>query len=665
MKKIKILLAILLLCTACSNNSQKDTEKEIISINEETNTLWNEDTIDNTLVSSNPALKKDKFSIEFWVKPSSNKTSTVLFSFGDNEHFVQCTTLGSNFELDTIQYSGITLLDKNGENETWLVADGINTIQTGKYNQVVINFDSGKATIYLNGEKIAHGDFPLGSIENYFQFGRSFNDNPHLEGVVADLTISSVLKTAEEIKNEYTRNKGRIVLDSISFYGMNDLTEGLYLVDYKIDDIPIMWKSSNPEVLDTNKKYQPQDQDTLVTMTAYVEIEGIEKVSKDFQFMVKHVTDEVILDRDSKDCNSWINKVIHSGSELPSSLTNGSSVVWEVMSGEAIIKNNQIIKTGDEEHAKIHLKAILSKGESVRELEYDFTLLDEVGGYLLSYFDGELGEETGRLAYSLDGLHWEELNDGKSIITSTLGTKRIRDPFITRDIDGNFVVLATEGFDNPSIYIIRSNDLIDLSNQRLIQVSYYDEGLQMDGTRAWAPEMLYDMQTNQYIVYFSNPSDKFVGQIYAVNTVDLENVSYPYSLFSPGYTVIDATIHSMNGKYWLFYKDEREGAKTIFYATSPSISSGFRSIYDYDFIFDKKYIEAPFIVKSKEYNYLYVDNYPTAKFYVARFHEKNGVLNFEWLNQDEYNMPNHSERHGSVLEMTTGELNKLIEYYNQ
>lgn len=663
MKKIIVLGITLCFLTACSMAPQSKTTEAVISHSEQTNSLWDEDTIDESLITDTSLLNQKEYSIEFWVKPEENRVGTVLFSMGDNEHFIQCTTLGSNKEVEPIQYSGLSLVANKQGQETWLVADGNHTLKTGQYNQVIVTFASQQATIYLNGEQVAQGDFPYRSIENYFQFGKGFDGSPGVVGKVAGLTIRNQVKSLEEISTDYEKNRGRVSLDLIQFTNTEDVTEGVYLLNSKVNGVPVSWQSSHPDVLDTNLKFEPQQQDTLVTMTATVDFEGIDKVTKEFDFMVKHVDQDVILDRDSKSCNSWVEKVTHSGTLLPTMLSYGSMVTWEVVSGDASITNNEIVKTSNDKKADVTLKASVSYGDGNRELTYDITLIDEVGGYLLSYFDGIEGEETGRLAYSYDGLNWEQLNQGESIITTELGTKRVRDPFIARDRQGEFVILATEGFDNPSIYVMRSSDLLDFSHQQLIQISYLDEGLQMDGTRAWAPEMIYDMKNDQYVITFSNPSNEFVGEIYAVTSKDLETMSYPYTLFAPGYEVIDASIIAMNGKYRLFYKDEREGAKTVFYATS-SVIDGFKTTNDSDFIFHKKYIEGPFVVETPTESYLYVDNYPTATFYVAKFTESEEGLEFEWLPQDQYQLPNDAVRHGSVIPVTTSELDKLINYYN-
>ena len=108
-------------------------------------------------------------------------------------------------------------------------------------------------------------------------------------------------------------------------------------------------------------------------------------------------------------------------------------------------------------------------------------------------FNGDLGKETGKLAYSLRwfALDRPETRDSQ-FLTSKLGTGRVRDPFIGRDAEGKFVILATEGYDNPSIYVWKSDDPINLNEHGLHRVAWFDKGLYSTGSRAWAPEMTYD-----------------------------------------------------------------------------------------------------------------------------------------------------------------------------
>lgn len=58
-------------------------------------------------------------------------------------------------------------------------------------------------------------------------------------------------------------------------------------------------------------------------------------------------------------------------------------------------------------------------------------------GYLFVYFTDDEGQGGGEeiyfsLSQGNDPLHWRELNGGKPFLTSKLGEKGVRDPYIIR-----------------------------------------------------------------------------------------------------------------------------------------------------------------------------------------------------------------------------------------
>ena len=72
----------------------------------------------------------------------------------------------------------------------------------------------------------------------------------------------------------------------------------------------------------------------------------------------------------------------------------------------------------------------------------------DLDAYLFAYFTGDNVEgEKIRFATSdgNDSLRWKTLNDAQPVLTSTKGTKGLRDPFILRSKEGDrFFLLATD-----------------------------------------------------------------------------------------------------------------------------------------------------------------------------------------------------------------------------
>ncbi|KAJ1022430.1 hypothetical protein NDA16_003419 [Ustilago loliicola] len=131
-------------------------------------------------------------------------------------------------------------------------------------------------------------------------------------------------------------------------------------------------------------------------------------------------------------------------------------------------------------------------------------------GYGFYYFTGNApGQEQIYAAVSRDNTpsSWDLLNSGKPILTSTVGTKGVRDPSIVRSADGSkFYLIATdlnigsgtsfgEGGTRGSRSIVvweSSDDLATWSEPRLVEV------IGTEGGSAWAPEALYNPTTGQY-----------------------------------------------------------------------------------------------------------------------------------------------------------------------
>jgi len=76
------------------------------------------------------------------------------------------------------------------------------------------------------------------------------------------------------------------------------------------------------------------------------------------------------------------------------------------------------------------------------------TRAEEYEGYAFAYFTGNsIAGEKIYLAASKgnDALQWNELNGAQPILTSTQGTKGLRDPFLIRSHEGDkFFLLATD-----------------------------------------------------------------------------------------------------------------------------------------------------------------------------------------------------------------------------
>ena len=101
--------------------------------------------------------------------------------------------------------------------------------------------------------------------------------------------------------------------------------------------------------------------------------------------------------------------------------------------------------------------------------------------YLFCYFVGnQPEEETVHFAVSDDGFNFEALNNNEPVIKQKLGKKCCRDPFIFRDENNVFHIIATDmrsndGWNsNNSMVVWDSDDLINWKNERIIDFSKFE-----------------------------------------------------------------------------------------------------------------------------------------------------------------------------------------------
>ena len=140
-------------------------------------------------------------------------------------------------------------------------------------------------------------------------------------------------------------------------------------------------------------------------------------------------------------------------------------------------------------------------------------------GYLFCHFTGTEGSTTDEQIYfalaDIDqGLKFTDMSSSPAL-TSNVGDKGVRDPFICRSPEGDsYYIVATDlsvknrgGWKTNHDYtkkgshcitLWESHDLESWSEPRLIEVAAPEAGM------AWAPEMIYHEETGQYIIYFSS-----------------------------------------------------------------------------------------------------------------------------------------------------------------
>lgn len=198
--------------------------------------------------------------------------------------------------------------------------------------------------------------------------------------------------------------------------------------------------------------------------------------------------------------------------------------------------------------------------------------------YLMAYFTSPAQHLF--YAWSTDGLHWQQANGGKPIFTAFDDKIWMRDPYlnsVTRNGVTTYHLVHTWGWDNPAIFHWQSNDLIHWTAANGDTTTESGKIYVMDGKdnrpeapNAWAPEFTYVPLDDLFYIYWSSRvNDRQLH--YVTSTRDWTTFSTPRPLFDPGFTAIDLTVVREGNTLHGFYKDERNGKKTILHATTTSL----------------------------------------------------------------------------------------------
>ncbi|MGN7971023.1 immunoglobulin-like domain-containing protein [Microbacterium sp. 22296] len=328
----------------------------------------------------------------------------------------------------------------------------------------------------------------------------------------------------------------------------------------------------------------------------------------------------------------------------------------------------------------------------------------DLDAYLFAYFTGDNVEgEKIRFATSdgNDSLRWKTLNDAQPVLSSTKGTKGLRDPFILRSKEGDrFFLLATDlsvgtsgwggATDRGShhLEIWESTDLVNWGEQRHIEVNLPNAGM------TWAPEAIYDESIEAYTVYWTstlftdgaarNTPDGNGPQILISTTRDFRDFTTPQPWFkaadlsqlNAGNGLIDSTVLKEGDTYYRFTKaTERSGCASpdIIGQKSNNLrattASGTWSLIDTCIgrTAGTPEVEGPEIFKANEgdragYKYfLWVDNYGGRGYIPLGTNSLEGDI--QWTIPSSFSLP-ASPRHGSILAITAKERDVLAATWN-
>ncbi|AZQ33131.1 hydrolase [Streptomyces cyaneochromogenes] len=458
----------------------------------------------------------------------------------------------------------------------------------------------------------------------------------------------------------------------------------------------ISWASDAPSVVsDTGKVTRPAagEPDAHATLTATLK-KGAVTDTKTFEVTVlPDFNDRTATEQAAEALTVRNLDDVRGNLTLPATGSYGTKVTWSSANPDVISSDGLVHRPAHGTGATtVELTATVTKGEASTTRAFtakvpELPKPEALKGYMFSYFTGE-GTADGEQLYAAlskgdDPLKWRELNDGKPVLTSTLGEKGLRDPFIIRSPEGDkFYQIATDlriygngDWDasqrtgSKSIMVWESTDLVHWTNQRLVKVSPDSAG------NTWAPEAFYDARRGEYVVFWASKlydneahsGDTYNRMMYAT-TRDFYTFSEPKVWIDRGYSVIDSTVIEHDGTYFRLSKDERNNtsstpnSKFIFEEKSDSLLD-----LSWDAVAEgigkgaMNAAEGPLVFKSNTEDkwYAFLDEFG-GRGYIP--FETTDLASGTWTPSTGYDLP-AKPRHGTVLPVTQAEYDRLLRAY--
>ncbi|MEV5493320.1 family 43 glycosylhydrolase [Streptomyces bobili] len=458
----------------------------------------------------------------------------------------------------------------------------------------------------------------------------------------------------------------------------------------------VSWKSDNTDVVsDSGAVTRPAagEPDGRATLTATLK-KGTVSDTKAFEVTVPATFDDRTATEQAAEALTVRNlDDVRGNLTLPATGAYATKVTWSSANAGVVADDGTVHRPAHGDGATtVELTATVAKGDARTTRAFtakvpELPAPQAYKGYMFSYFTGE-GTSDGEQLYAAlskgnDPLNWRELNDGKPVLTSTLGEKGLRDPFIIRSPEGDkFYQIATDlriygngDWDasqrtgSKSIMVWESTDLVNWTNQRLVKVSPDAAG------NTWAPEAYYDEKLGEYVVFWASKlyanadhsGDTYNRMMYAT-TRDFYTFSEPKVWIDRGYSVIDSTVIQHDGTYFRLSKDERNNtsdtpnSKFIFEERSDSLlDTSWTAVAEGIGKGAMSAAEGPLVFKSNTEDkwYAFLDEFG-GRGYIP--FETTDLASGVWTPSTGYDLPS-KPRHGTVLPVTQAEYDRLLTTY--
>ena len=288
-------------------------------------------------------------------------------------------------------------------------------------------------------------------------------------------------------------------------------------------------------------------------------------------------------------------------------------------------------------------------------------------GYLFCYFTGNKPEEERvHFALSRDGYNFKALNGNKEIFLQALGTGCCRDPYIFRDKEGKYHIIATDmrsedGWaNNNSMVVWDSDNLTEWKNERIIDFSTFKST--KNANRVWAPQVIFDREKDSYMIYWShnNADDDLDTIMWYAYTDDFRTLTTePAVLYRPksGLCAIDGDITEKDGRYYLYTADGLKDG--ICYCVSDSPSGPYEEPEDNKVSVADTALEGECLYKliGEEKYIMIADQFKSGGYFMQ---ETEDMIHFRRVERESFSLDHLRPRHGSVIHISEQEYASLV-----
>ena len=593
------------------------------------------------------------------------------------------------------------------------------------YGTVTLTGEGGNLKLYLDGQLVSTASqdktiqdvLPTGENTVFGYIGKSlYEPDALLTANLADFKIYSGALTETEIKeglptaDEKSDMLMADILETVKGENasLETVTEDLNLAD-SIDNVEITWGTWDQKdvIAEDGTVTAPAEGQVDVTIPFSYKIGGT-SYEKEIGVTVLPIDTDAELQEALASLDIPNKDDVRGNITLPETSENGIPIKWST-DHEKIVNVNEIpgkegydntpagTVTRPEKDTTVTMTATLTLNDQTvsKNIEINVKAAPEpikesdYTDYFFAYFAGE-GYSDGEQIYfasSQDGLNWDDLNNNKPVLTSTLGEKGVRDPFIIRSPEGDkFYLIATDLKINggngwtaaqedgsQSLMVWESTDLVNWSDQRMVEVS-----ADIDAGCTWAPEATYDPTTGEYVVYWASKvaSDGYAKQrLYYAKTRDFYTFTEPQVFIDTQQSSIDTTIIYEDGMYYRYTKNEGGStnefgapSKTIYAQKSDRLLGGTWTNITTASLNREAHVEGPTIFKLNEDDQtatqkycLLVDNFGGIGYYPL---VTDDLSDGEFSRPDTtYKMPTRA-RHGTPIRVTSKEYQAIMAAYS-